>query len=32
MLGEYEQDHRTGMDIPVIAEMIYDYTSGNRNG
>ncbi len=28
MLGEYEQNHRTGMDIPAMAEMIYDYTSG----
>lgn len=28
MLGEYENDHHTGMDIDVIAELIYDYTSG----
>lgn len=28
MLTEYEQDHKTGMDIPAIAADIYDYTSG----
>lgn len=28
MLGEYENDHHTGMDIDVMAELIYDYTSG----
>lgn len=28
MLGEYENDHHTGMDIDAIAELIYDYTSG----
>ncbi|MCD8347267.1 MAG: hypothetical protein LUD16_04800 [Lachnospiraceae bacterium] len=28
MLKEYEKDYQTGMDIPMISEMIYDYTSG----
>ena len=28
MLAEYEADHDTGMDIPVIAGEIHDYTSG----
>ncbi len=28
MLVEYEQDHHTGMDIPLTARAIYDYTSG----
>lgn len=28
MLTEYEQDHKTGMDIKAMAELIYDYTSG----
>lgn len=28
MLEEYENEHRTGMDICEIAEWIYDYTSG----
>lgn len=28
MLGEYEADHKTGMDITAISGMIYDYTSG----
>jgi len=28
MLRDYEADHHTGMDVAVIAEMIYDYTSG----
>lgn len=28
MLQEYEADYRTGMDIDVIAQIIYDYTSG----
>lgn len=28
MLEEYEQDYHTGMRIPVIADLIYDYTSG----
>lgn len=28
MLSEYEADYRTGMDINLIAEMIYEYTSG----
>lgn len=28
MLMEYETDHRTGMDVAGIAELIYDYTSG----
>ena len=28
MLTEYEGDYHTGMDIPRIANLIYDYTSG----
>lgn len=28
MLGEYESDHETGMDISEMAGLIYDYTSG----
>ena len=28
MLGEYEDDHHTGMDIDAISQLIYDYTSG----
>jgi hypothetical protein len=28
MLTEYETDHQTGMDIDLIAEEIYSYTSG----
>ncbi len=28
MLGEYENDKHTGMDIQVVAEEIYQYTSG----
>lgn len=28
MLREYEADHHTGMDIGVIAQSIFDYTSG----
>ena len=28
MLGEYENDAHTGMDIPAISEEIYRYTSG----
>ncbi|MCD8010875.1 MAG: AAA-like domain-containing protein [Lachnospiraceae bacterium] len=28
MLQEYENDYATGMDIPMISELIYDYTSG----
>ena len=28
MLEEYENDHHTGMDIPFISRLIYDYTSG----
>lgn len=28
MLSEYEQDNQTGMNIPVIADEIYDYTAG----
>ena len=28
MLGDYEQDHHTGMDTQAIAQLIYDYTSG----
>lgn len=28
MLGQYEADHHTDMDIPAVARMIEDYTSG----
>ena len=28
MLGEYEEDHHTGMDVGTIAQEIYDFTSG----
>lgn len=28
MLEEYEQDWHTGMDIPLMAGLLYDYTSG----
>ncbi|MCD8022231.1 MAG: ATP-binding protein [Lachnospiraceae bacterium] len=28
MLQEYENDHQTGMDIQIVSEMIYAYTSG----
>lgn len=28
MLSDYENEHRTGMDIEQIASIIYDYTSG----
>lgn len=28
MLHAYETDHKTGMDVPEIAGLIYDYTSG----
>ena len=28
MLREYEADHQTGMDVPAVAEEIYQYTSG----
>lgn len=28
MLGEYEMDYHTGMNINEMAELIYDYTSG----
>ena len=28
MLFDYENDHHTGMDVPAIAKLIYDYTSG----
>lgn len=28
MLYEYEQDYTTGMNIPLLAQMIFDYTSG----
>lgn len=28
MLSDYENEHRTGMDIELIASIIYDYTSG----
>lgn len=28
MLADYEKDHNTGMDVALIAQLIYDYTSG----
>ena len=28
MLTDYENEHHTGMDIPRISQLIYDYTSG----
>ncbi|MFP3155213.1 hypothetical protein LQZ18_12475 [Lachnospiraceae bacterium ZAX-1] len=28
MLNQYEDDHHTGMDIPLISQEIYSYTSG----
>ena len=28
MLMDYEQDHRTGMNVQKIAQLLYDYTSG----
>lgn len=28
MLEEYEKDYSTGMDIPLISRLIFDYTSG----
>lgn len=28
MLREYEADHQTGMNVPAVAEEIYQYTSG----
>lgn len=28
MLADYEQDYHTGMDIPELAGLLYDYTSG----
>ena len=28
MLADYEEDHRTGMDVHAMAVMLYDYTSG----
>lgn len=28
MLGEYEADHHTGMDVGEISRLIFDYTSG----
>jgi uncharacterized protein YxeA len=28
MLQDYEQDHRTGMNVPEMSELLYDYTSG----
>lgn len=28
MLQDYENDHHTGMDVTVISQSIYDYTSG----
>lgn len=29
MLGEYEADNRTGMDVEAVAQTIYQYTSGH---
>ena len=28
MLEEYEADHQTGMDVPNVSRLVYDYTSG----
>jgi hypothetical protein len=28
MLREYEQDHQTGMDVKLLAELLYEYTKG----
>ncbi|MDO5423950.1 MAG: AAA-like domain-containing protein [Eubacteriales bacterium] len=28
MLNQYEADYHTGMDVPQIAKLLYDYTSG----
>lgn len=28
MLQDYENDHQTGMNIPAISQLIYEYTSG----
>ena len=28
MIQEYEQEHRTGMDVKEISRILYDYTSG----
>ena len=28
MLQEYESDHNTGMDVPMMAQLVWDYTSG----
>lgn len=28
MLKEYEHDYSTGMDIPLLSKLLYDYTSG----
>lgn len=28
MLLDYEKDHASGMDVPLISRLIYDYTSG----
>lgn len=28
MLNDYENDHRTGMNVEMISQLIYDYTSG----
>ncbi|MCD8022065.1 MAG: ATP-binding protein [Lachnospiraceae bacterium] len=28
MLMQYEGDHRTGMDVGILSELIYDYTKG----
>lgn len=28
MLTDYEKDHLTGMDIPLLSSLLYDYTSG----
>ena len=28
MLEEYEQEHHTGMNVQMMAELLYEYTSG----
>ena len=28
MLAEYEEDHHTGMDVTLLSQLLYDYTSG----
>ena len=30
MIQEYEQEHRTGMDVKEISRILYDYTSGKN--